>query len=162
MNTNEQIEQHEELTQNAMEEAAKVAAKKLYDFDPGQHSIHFNLNVSATVSKSEYVTKVVPQAACFQTLFALALSKLNGSTAAVVSELVSEVMQMSEKERKVLRESVKDETKSAMAEIGQETTKVVAGPTRFSNIAVAVDRFGSSEEEVDREFIAALADALAG
>ena len=143
-----------------LNEAAKAAAKKLYDFDPGLSEIEFTLHAKGTVSKSEDVRKVVPQAACFQTLFAAALSKLNGCTAKAIGDLVSEVMEMTEAERKSLRDSAKQQTQEVMRGIGVETEKVVSGPTRFVELDVEVHHAETNGSQA--EDIALLVKQMAG
>ena len=143
-----------------LQEAAKAAAKKLYEFSPGESEIEFTLHAKATVSKSEDVRKAVPQAACFQTLLAAALSKLNGCTAESIGALVTEVMQMTDKERKSLRDSVREQTRQVMEGIGIETEKVVSGPTRF--VKLDVELHHASDNEAAGNDVSLLVEQIAG
>lgn len=121
-----------------LEAAAKAAAKKVFDFSTGQHSVDFTLHVRGDVAKSDDHEQVVAQSACAYTLLAAALDKLNLATQSVVVDLVREVQAMDEKSRKALRDGVKSQTENAMRDLGLEVKKVVSGQTRFANLEVSL------------------------
>ncbi|MCG3770011.1 MAG: hypothetical protein JW384_01145 [Nitrosomonadaceae bacterium] len=110
---------------------AAALVKELVDLMPGvtTGSIEVSFNFSADKGEDEQYTAV--QELCPWTLVALFSSKLNGVTQQVVIDCIPEMMAMSDAQRKVLRESLKESTTKRLEEMGLFVQRTRTGKTRI-------------------------------
>lgn len=105
----------------------KEIVQPVEGFTSGKITVEFDF----TCDKSADETYTAVQELCPRTLVAVLISKINGVTQDAVIDLIPEVMAMSDKQRKVLRDTLKDTTTARLEEMGAMVQKVRAGKCRI-------------------------------
>lgn len=110
---------------------AAALVKELVELMPGvtTGAIEISFVFSADKSDDEQYTAV--QELCPWTVVALLISKVNGVTQQVVIDCIPQVMAMSDTQRKVLRESLKESTTKRLEEMGLFVQRTRTGKTRI-------------------------------
>ena len=110
---------------------AAALVKELVELMPGvtTGTIEVSFNFSADKGEDEEYTAV--QELCPWTVVALLMSKVNGMTQQVVIDCIPQVMAMSDAQRKVLRENLKDSTTARLEEMGLFVQRTRTGKTRI-------------------------------
>jgi len=116
---------------------AAALVKELFDLTPGVTAGRIEVAFDFTADKGEDETYTAVQELCPWTLVAMLMSKINGVTQDVVIDCIPEVMAMSDAQRKVLRESLKDSTTKRLEEMGAMVQKVRTGKTRIEVVGDA-------------------------
>jgi hypothetical protein len=116
---------------NAKSTGAAALVKELVELMPGvtTGTIEVSFNFSADKGEDEEYTAV--QELCPWTVVALLMSKVNGMTQQVVIDCIPQVMAMSDTQRKVLRESLKESTTKRLEEMGLFVQRTRTGKTRI-------------------------------
>jgi hypothetical protein len=116
---------------NAKSTGAAALVKELVELMPGvtTGTIEVSFNFSADKGEDEEYTAV--QELCPWTVVALLMSKVNGVTQQVVIDCIPQVMAMSDTQRKVLRESLKESTTKRLEEMGLFVQRTRSGKTRI-------------------------------
>jgi hypothetical protein len=116
---------------NAKSTGAAALVKELVELMPGvtTGTIEVSFNFSADKGEDEEYTAV--QELCPWTVVALLMSKVNGMTQQVVIDCIPQVMAMSDTQRKVLRESLKESTTARLEEMGLFVQRTRTGKTRI-------------------------------
>jgi hypothetical protein len=119
--------------------ALKDAIKSHFDIPQGSSLAGtVTFVVDFDYKRGQDFSKTVPQAACPWTLLHKALS-LAGFQRERIREIVAEVQEMSDAERKDYRDSMSEQVQSIMSDIGATTTKTVKGMQTFDAIQVTVN-----------------------
>lgn len=116
-------------------EAAAVAksAKVAKDLPVGTHNVDILVRIQGTITKGEDYTGTVYAAVPFDKLFAVAMSKLNGTTvAALMREALAE-------ESDALLEQIKPQAQAAIAALVGTTEKIQSGKTTAKLTATKVN-----------------------
>jgi hypothetical protein len=110
---------------------AAALVKELVELMPGvtTGSIEVSFQFSADKGEDEQYTAV--QELCPWTVVALLMSKVNGMTQQVVIDCIPQVMAMSDAQRKLLRENLKDSTTARLEEMGLFVQRTRTGKTRI-------------------------------
>jgi hypothetical protein len=110
---------------------AAALVKELVELMPGvtTGTIEVSFNFSADKGEDEEYTAV--QELCPWTVVALLMSKVNGMTQQVVIDCIPQVMAMSDAQRKLLRENLKDSTTARLEEMGLFVQRTRTGKTRI-------------------------------
>ena len=110
---------------------AAALVKELVELMPGvtTGTIEVSFNFSADKGEDEQYTAV--QELCPWTVVALLMSKVNGMTQQVVIDCIPQVMAMSDAQRKLLRENLKDSTTARLEEMGLFVQRTRTGKTRI-------------------------------
>jgi hypothetical protein len=116
---------------NAKSTGAAALVKELVELMPGvtTGTIEVSFNFSADKGEDEEYTAV--QELCPWTVVALLMSKVNGMTQQVVIDCIPQVMAMSDAQRKLLRENLKDSTTARLEEMGLFVQRTRTGKTRI-------------------------------
>ena len=116
---------------DAKSTGAAALVKELVELMPGitTGTIEVSFNFSADKGEDEEYTAV--QELCPWTVVALLMSKVNGMTQQVVIDCIPQVMAMSDTQRKVLRESLKESTTKRLEEMGLFVQRTRTGKTRI-------------------------------
>jgi hypothetical protein len=116
---------------NAKSTGAAALVKELVELMPGvtTGSIEVSFQFSADKGEDEQYTAV--QELCPWTVVALLMSKVNGMTQQVVIDCIPQVMAMSDAQRKLLRENLKDSTTARLEEMGLFVQRTRTGKTRI-------------------------------
>jgi hypothetical protein len=111
--------------------AAAAIVKELVEPTEGTTTGKITVQFDFTCDKGADETYTAVQELCPYTLLAVALNKLNGVTQDCITDMVKSVMDMSDAQRKVLRESLKTSTVKVLEEMGATVQKVRAGKCRI-------------------------------
>ena len=110
---------------------AAAVVKELLNLPQGFTSGRIEVAFDFTADKGADETYTAVQELCPWTLVAVLMSKINGATQQVVIDAIPDVMSMSDAQRKVLRESLKETTTKRLEEMGAMVQKVRSGKTRI-------------------------------
>ena len=122
----------------ATETALKDAIKAHFDIPQGSTLTGtVTFTVTFDLKRGEDYTKQVPQKACPFTLLALALQRM-GATRGTLLSVVQEVMEMTDEQRKTLRDEQTAQVTEIMQEIGLMTVTTVKGMQTFDSLSVEV------------------------
>jgi hypothetical protein len=120
------------------EAAIKDAVKAHFDIPQGTSLAGtVTFVVGFDYKRGEDYTKQVPQKACPTTLLALALQRM-GATRGTLLNIVKDVMEMTDEERKTLREEQTAQVTAIMEEIGLMTVTTVKGMQTFDSLSIEV------------------------
>ncbi len=122
---------------DAKSSAAAAIVKEIVEPTEGFTSGKITVEFDFTCDKGADETYTAVQELCPWTLVAVLMSKINGVTQDVVLDMIPEIMAMSDKQRKVLRETLKDTTTQRLEEMGAMVQKVRAGKCRIEVIGSA-------------------------
>ena len=112
---------------SAAASVVKEIVQPVEGFTSGKITVTFDF----TCDKGADETYTAVQELCPWTLVAVLMSKINGCTQDVVLDMIPEIMAMSDKQRKLLRETLKDTTTKRLEEMGAMVQKVRAGKCRI-------------------------------
>ena len=121
-----------------VDSACKDAVKSHLDIAEGsQAEGTLVFTVTYEMTRGTGFSKSVPQSACPWTLLAL-LAQRAGFQRTALTSLASEVMAMTDGERKTLRDGMSEQVDEIMSSIGSMTVKTVAGMQTFQTLNVQV------------------------
>ena len=106
----------------------KELVQPVEGFTTGKITVTFDF----TCDKGADETYTAVQELCPWTLVAVLMNKINGNTQNCVKDMVQGVMDMSDAQRKVLRDSLKASTTKVLEDMGAMVQKVRAGKTRIT------------------------------
>jgi hypothetical protein len=122
------------MTKISLDVKSKGAAeivKELLNLPEGFTSGRVEVAFNFTADKGADETYTAVQELCPWTLVAVLMSKINGVTQDAVIDCIPTIMEMNDKQRKVLRESLKESTTKRLEEMGAFVQKVRSGKTRI-------------------------------
>ena len=121
-----------------VDSACKDAVKSHLDIAEGSTAEGVLVfTVTYAITRGASFSKSVPQASCPWTLLAL-LAQRSGFQRTALTSLASEVMTMTDGERKTLRDGMSEQVDEIMSSIGSMTVKTVAGMQTFQTLNVQV------------------------
>ena len=123
-----------EITKIALDSKSSAAAslvKELCELSIGSNSGRIEVAFDFVASKGADETYTAVQELCPWTLVAVLLSKINGVTQQVVVDSISQIMGMSDAQRKIVRENLKDSTTARLEEMGLFVQRPRSGKTRI-------------------------------
>lgn len=119
--------------------ALKDAIKAHYNIPQGTTLAGtVTFTVAFDYKRGEDYTKTVPQAACPWSLLFKAM-QVAGFQRDRVAEIVADVQNMTDAERKAYRDSMSEQVQGIMSDIGATTAKVVKGMQTFDRLDVTVN-----------------------
>ena len=110
---------------------AAALVKELVELMPGVTTGAIEISFVFSADKGEDEEYTAVQELCPWTVVALLMSKVNGVTQQVVIDCIPQVMAMSDSQRKVLRESLKESTTKRLEEMGLFVQRTRTGKTRI-------------------------------
>ena len=110
---------------------AAALIKELFDLTPGVTTGSVEVSFTFTADKGEDEQYTAVQELCPWSLMALFMSKQNEVTQNAVIRCIPDVMAMSDSQRKVMRESLKDSTTKQLEKMGLFVQRTRTGKTRI-------------------------------
>lgn len=140
-----------------VESTALAKVGKVEDLGEGTHNVDFFVHVRGALKQGASYSQNIVAAANFQTLFYLALSKMNGTTAEFIANLATEALALEDNAEAKAKMEAELATIKATADAAVQKIKAATNRSCKGKLTAAVTAVVVPAEAVDKSRVAAAA-----